>query len=463
MADNNTPTNTDLELDPSKNNADVAAKLKDQDISGKSMAPNVSANPENVLDAMMKEAESKASENDVDAQKTADEKAAADKKAADEKAAAEKDAADPAKVAEKAAAEKAAADKVEAEKKKAEDIFKDTPSLPPNASPKSAEAFATVKIKAAQEISAREAKIAELEAAKKELEAKVANPVPPEVEQELKSLREWRARLDVDIDPKFKEHDKTIDSAREFIYAQLKKSPQIGDDVIEKIKKLGGPDQIQMDKLFESLGDKTAQRLIESKLADIEHTKFNKEQAIRAAKENISGYMQERQKAVEAGAIQHNTDTEVELKKHLPKLDYLQKKDVPAGADEATKKAIAEHNASVDQTTGYVQAALKDDSPEMRAVMIIGMSRLLHIQPQLVAANARVADLEKQLKEATDKIAAFKGASVSRLRESAVPPGGKLPEAKQNEKDIFHTRATDALDKIAESIQAERARAAGNR
>src|SRR6185503_13514439 len=67
----------------------------------------------------------------------------------------------------KADDEKAAKD---AERKtyedKAEEYFKDSPKLPPNASPKSADAFREIKIRAAQEVAAREA---ELEKLKKEV------------------------------------------------------------------------------------------------------------------------------------------------------------------------------------------------------------------------------------------------------------------------------------------------------
>lgn len=460
MADNNTPS-PDQQTgfpDAGENNKKVADQLASQDINGQSNAPEVHKATGDVLDALLKEKEQAASQGDEAAKKAAEEKAAADKKAAEEKAQAEKDAQDPAKVAAKAEADKAAA----AEKAKAEDLFKDSPSLPPNASPKSAEAFATIKIKAAQEISSRDQRIAELEAEKKALEEKAANPVTPEIERELKSLREWQAKLDVEIDPKFKEYTKSIETDREFIYAQLRKSPKVTDEVIERIKKHGGPENVLMDKIFTEIGDKTIQTLVESKIAAIETAKFNRDQAIKAAKENINGYMTERQKQAEQAATRHNDDTKTILEKDLlPKLDYLKPQTVKPGADDATRKSVEAHNKWVNETLGLVNAALADDSPDMRAVMIVGMAQLLHLKPQLKSAQDRVAALEKEVAEKDKMIAEFKGASVSRLRESAVPPGGKLPEAKQTENDIFNTRATDALDKIAAGIQEERARAAG--
>lgn len=450
----------DIKAEAKKNNEDVAQKLVDQKLDGP--APlDVNKETGDVLDALLNDVQGKSA--DSDAQKKADDeaaaKAAAEKKAADDKAAA--DATDPAKKAEadKAAAE--AAEKVAAEKKKADEIFKDTPSLPQGASPKSAEAFASVKIKAAQEISAREQKITELEARVKEYEAKLQNPVPDEVKKEIDELRQWRAKLDLEVDPKFKAYDQTVESAREFIYAQLKKSPQITDEAIEKIKKLGGPENVKMDKIFEAISDPATQRLVEVKLAEIETTKFEKDKALKAARENVSSYLAERQKSLEGVATKHNADTMTHLQSILPKLDYLAEKEIPAGADANTKASIEAHNKFAKETLGYMQAALDDDSAQMRAVMITGMAQLLHIKPQLAAANAKVTKLEAELKEANDKIEKFKNASVSRLRESAVPPGGKLPE-KKDEVNI-NIAPGDALDAIAKRVQEENARAAGNK
>lgn len=465
MADNNTPPTDQTGFpDAGKNNQEVADKLAAQDINGKSNTPAAEVHKAtgDVLDALLKKNEQAANDGDEVAQKAAAEKAAADKKVAEDKAAAERDAQDPAKVAAKAEADKAASEKAAADKARADEFFKDSPTLPTNASPKSAEAFSTIKIKAAQEISAREQRIAELEAEKKVLEEKAAKPVTPEIERELKTLREWQAKLDVEIDPKFKEHTKSIEIDREFIYAQLRRSPKVTEEVIERIKKHGGPENVHLDKIFTEIGDKTIQTLVESKIASIETSKFNRDQAIKAAKENLNGYMSDREKEWQKSATKHNDDTKGILEKELlPKLDYLKTQTAKPGADEAARKSVESHNKWVGETLGLVNAALEDDSPDMRAVMIVGMAQLLYLKPQLKTAQQQVAVLEKQLAEANKMISEFKGASVSRLRESAVPPGGKLPEAKPTENDIFNTRATDALDKIAAGIQEERARASG--
>lgn len=368
--------------------------------------------------------------------------------------------------AKQKADDEAKAKEAEAVKKRAEDFFKDSPGLPPGASPKSSEAFSTIKIKAAQELSARDSKIAELDKQIKDLQEKLKNPVPPELDKEVKDLRAWRAKLDVDADPKFKEFDKQVSTAQEFIYAQLKKSPAISDEVIQEIKKFGGPENVNMSKIFDHVKDPTLQRLVESKLADIEMAKFNKEAAIKVAKENISQYMTERQKQLEQVANGDAAATQKFLGELTAKLDWFKEKKAPDNADEATKQSVNDYNNFVTDTKKQLDAALQDNSPEMKAIMIAGMAQLFHLQrthegtlAEVKTKDAVVAQKDATIKELTEKIDRLKSASVSRFRESGAPPGGNLPQPK---KDIdFTLTAGEALDNIAKGIIETRAKASG--
>lgn len=359
------------------------------------------------------------------------------------------------KVAEAAAeAEKAKAEQ-EKQLQDSEKYFKDSPGLPPNASPKSSESFSAIKIKATQEISAREAKIEELNKKLAEYEEKLKNPVPAETEKELSELRQWRAKLDVDADPKFKEFDKQISQSQEFIYAQLLKSPVITDAIIAEIKKHGGPENVKMEKIFEAIKDPTLQRLVESKIADVEMAKFNKEQAIKDAKEHIGRYMEDRSKAYQEAVSSHTTATKTHLDSLTAKLPWYAMKQAPANADAAGKEAVEKHNAFVAGLQKNVELALGDDTPEMRAIMIAGMANLLYLQPQHEAALAKIGSLEKALKEANDSVARFKNASVNRLRESNAPVGG-IPAAKKDESKLFTTPTTVALDDLAKAMFEQR-------
>ncbi len=374
------------------------------------------------------------------------------------------DTAPPAPAVEPSAEElkaKEEADRIAAERadalKKSESLFKDSPGLPPGASPKSSEAFAAVKIKAAQEIAARDKALEETQAKLKEAEEKLKAGPDPEVQKELEDHRAWRARLDVDADPKFKEFDKQVSSSQEFVYAQLLKSPAITKETIDQIKKLGGPENVNLEKIFAAIKDPTLQRIVESKVDDIEMAKFNKEQAIKAAKENITGYVAERQKAVEAGATAHNAATQKEFSELSGKLSWYAEKPVDPKADEPTRKAAEEHNKFVNETKAQLDAAFQDDSPQMRALLLVGMAQLLHLQRVRATDKTQIDTLTKTVTDLNAKLAKFANAAgTGRLRESAAPPGAP-PAPKPKDLDVT-TTTTESLDNIAKQIMEEKSR-----
>lgn len=372
---------------------------------------------------------------------------------------------DPAAIEAAEAAAKAEQERAEA-LKKSEELFKGSPGLPPGASPKSSEAFAAVKIKAAQEIAAREKELEETRAKLAELEAKANQGPDPEILKELEDHRSWRAKLDVEADPKFKEFDKQVATSQEFIYAQLRKSPNLPAGTIEKIKEYGGPENVNLTKIFDTLKDPTTQRIIESKVADIEVAKFSKDEAIKAAKANITQYVEQQRKTYEGNAAAHNTATEKEFSELSTKLTWMAPKTADPKADEATRKEVAEHNKFVADTKAQLNEALRDDSPKMRAIMLAGMAQLLNLQRvravEKAAAEAakksfdeQLAASKKALDEANAKLARFTNASVGRLREGGAPPGGRTEKPATVS---LETRTVDALDAIRDQVVQERAK-----
>lgn len=347
-----------------------------------------------------------------------------------------------------------AAPKEDPAAKRAEELFKDAPTLPAGASPKSSEAFAAVKIRAAQEVAKLEQKVQELTKTTAELSEKLKTPIPPEVTKELTELREFRARLDVDLDPKFKEYDKAVTSAQEFIYAQLRKSPVITDDVIAQIKKHGGPENVNLTKIFEAVKDPTIQRLVESKVADIEQQKFNKEQSIKTTKENIGQYLSEREKSFKQSAESHNSATKTELDKLVSKLDWLKEIKPEAGADEATTKSAQAHNEFVALTRSQLNDALQDDSPEMRAIMLAGMAQLFNLQRVHASTRAELDSIKTQLTEANALVERLKSSSRTPLTSGA-PTVVTPPKPKEN----YTMAAGDALDAIRDQVVEARTKA----
>lgn len=411
-------------------------------------------------DAMDRLAEAQAKSKEdaaVAAQKTSEEIAAAAQAAKEAAGKTPEEIAAAAEAAKKSADDAAAARTAELEK--AETFFKDSPKLPPNASPKSGEAFNSIKIKAAQEISARDQQLETLRKEKTALEELLKNPVPPELEKEISELREWRAKLDVEADPKFKEFDKAINGTRDFIYAQLQANPNVNESLIEQIKKFGGPDMIKWDKIFAGLNDPTLQRIIESKIADIEMAKFNKTQAINTAKTNIKQYVGERTKQFEQTSKAHTEATQKHLSEFVGKFDWMKEQKIDAGLDVDKRKIAEEHNAFVSQLQQELLGALNDDSPEMRAIQIAGMAQLVNLDRVHKSTVAELATAQKALKEANDTIAKFKAGSTSRLRESGAASAAAQP-VKPDEGKLFNTPAIQALDDLATQMMETRARAA---
>ena len=346
--------------------------------------------------------------------------------------------------------------KADEELKQAEEFFKDAPKLPPNASPKSSEAFSSIKIKAAQEISARESQIMELQ---KRLEA-AGKPTPEQLtkEKEVEELRQWRAKLDVEYDPKFKEFDKSIAQQREFIYAQLLANPQMKPEVIEQIKKFGGPEKVNMVKIFDAMKDPITQRIVESKLADIQMAMFQKDAAIKTARENLGQYLESKQKEGATVQIARAQEVQSKLEEHLGKLTWFAEKTAPANADEETKKEITEHNEFLTKIKGEIGAVVQDDSPETRAVLLTAAAQLFYLQRRVPGLEAKLAASEKALAETTAKWEAVKASGRSRLHESSAPAGGiTQPKAGAD----VNLRAGDALDAIAKQVMEEQAAKAG--
>lgn len=436
--------------DPQAHNAEVAAKLAAQDAAGKSTAlPDIAGvhATENALDALVQAA-------DPDAQtppepKPEDEAA---KKAAEEAAAKTRAEAD-----KKAAEEAAGRD---ANAKRAEEIFKDSPGLPQGASTKSVEAFTSIKMKAAQEVSRLEQELEKTRAQVKAIEEASKRPSPETEakEKELKELREWRAKLDVDSDPKFKEFDQKVALKQEFIYSLLKKSPVVTDKVIEEIKSFGGPEKTNFSKLFEAMKDPTLQKLIENSLAEIEVSKFEKTRAVEAAKSNVEQWMTQRQQATEQERQGRSESVKTELNGLLGRVDWFKEKVPGDKATEAEKAEAKAHNELRTQLRNELAAVIDDDSPQTKAILLTGLAKLTWLQGVHDKTLKSLETTRAELAKANELLAKVKASSTSRLRESAAPVDGKLPAKPQ---DIFTTPATDALDKLAQQITDQR-RAAGS-
>lgn len=447
-----------------KQNAETIRKQEAQDLSGHTTASDidVTAPTGSALDSLRDAAiAQKKSELDTETppapvkELTDAEKAAAEEAAKLATAAA-------AETAEKAAEETRRKEELQ---KQSETLFKDSPALPPNASPKSAEAFAAVKQRAAEQVSELTRQKSDLEKQVAELTAKANAPVPKEITDELESLRDFRAKLDVETDPKWKEFDAKVGESNEFIYAQLKKTPGITDATIADIKKLGGPAYVNMEKILAFVKDPTSKRLIEAKLSDIEMTDFQKNQAIEKAKADVKKYQEQRSKEWEEGAVAHNSNTKKALDGLTAKVPWLNKVAVDPKLDDAKKAAAEAHNTYADNMRKQLEAAAADDSAEMRALLLVGMVNSFRYEEALkaeveahAAAKKELGGIQvahkKEMDALNETVNRLKATNKSRLRDSSAPPGGGTPApvvASPNE------TAGSALDRIRQQkIEASR-------
>jgi hypothetical protein len=439
--------------DNAKVNADLAAKVAAQDIMGHSTAADPSGDAGDALDQLAKRAEEtskKAAEV-----KTAEDESAA-KEAAD-KAATEVET--PEEKAAKEAASEAASKSATSEEERVKTMFKDAPALPQGAAPKSSEAFATVKLIAAREVAKVESELLKTKEELAAIKKSAANPTTEQLEKEkeLAELREWRGKLDVDFDPKFKEFDKTIESARDFIYAQLQKSPVVTPEILSKIKQFGGPDKTNLSKVFEAMGDPTLQRVIESKVADILHARYNKEQAVQTAKQNFTEYAKARESELNQSVTGHVTQTKAQLDNMLPNLGWFKEKELAKDATPQVKADVEDHNKFVTELRPQLDAALADDSPAMRAILITGMAQLFNTQREKAKVDAQLAVITKERDSLQAKFDKVKNSSRSRLNESGANPGAVPPPAKKPDHTV---PVGDALDAIAKQVMEERERKA---
>lgn len=444
-------------------NNDISRKVASQDIMGKSLTPSETEPAQSALDKLFQENESRL-------KAAAGGKEAPNPDEAPPKPTTKPDATDPrnvtppdpaaVKAAEEAsaaeAAKAAAAAEPTAEQKRAEEIFKDAPKLPTGASPKSADAFNHVKVEAARRLMELETKLTK---AVEELETEKKRASSPSTEQlekdkEYQDLKNWRAKVDVQFDPAFKQFDKQISEASEFVYAQLKKSPKITDEHIDLIKKYGGPHKIVLKKLFAEMDDPTLQRIVEAQVSDIAKLEYQKERKIDEAKANVEQYQQERENHWKQQATAHTTETQRQLDPLLKSLDWFALKKVEDSAAPETKKAAEEHNTFVSELQNQIQGALNEDTPQMRAVLIAGLAQLFNLQREHKSTKASLAATEKERDTILAKLEKIKSSATTRLREGAAPAEGVRQPAKPAV--TTSTRTQDAVDALARQVMEER-------
>ncbi len=332
---------------------------------------------------------------------------------------------------------------------------------PPNVKPKTAEAFTQIKTLAKEAVTAAEKRAADAEAraAKLEEDAKASKSLTPETEKELEELRTFRKSLEVESDPQFKEFDTKIAANEEFILSRLKQAGA-SDELVAKVKEIGVSD-VNWDELAGKLPP-SLRRIVDAKLVENETIAENKKQAITKAKANVDEFFKARTEAEAKQTTARQEKTKAEVDRHLPQMGWLAVKPIPADAKPEEKAALEAHNKLVTETKEDIGQALQDDSPEMRAVLVLGFAQLKRVRADLAAVQAetaagrkaleaQIATLTKERDDAKKFVEKFKGASTARIQSSA-PPSGEPKKVEIN----HNTDTASALDTLLAAKLAER-------
>ena len=296
--------------------------------------------------------------------------------------------------------------------------------LPPNVRGKSAEAWAEVKQRFSTDLSARDSEIAQLKAQISEHEAKLKSAVLPDPnrDKEIEDLRQFKAKLDIEADPNFhKQFDGKIEQAQNFIFTHLA-SAGFSKESIAKIKEIG-IDKVDWEGLSGKMEPQTS-RLVQARLDEIEVAKYDKANALEAAKKNVDAYIQAQRQSYSQAGTKHVEETEQHLEdltsKHLEFLRDPEPLKATATPDErAVFEAEAAHRQSIRDA---MQAAKADDSPYMRAILIAGSGQLLNLKPRFEQLTEAHVALKSKYDTAMAWIDKVKAAGRARQKDAGADP-----------------------------------------
>lgn len=326
-------------------------------------------------------------------------------------------------------------------------------ALAETASKKSRETFEQLKATARERenaaiarAEAAEAKLAETERVAKEAQAQVGK-LTPEVEAELKELREHRAKFDREHDPEFrKRYDGKIGSNYDAIYGRLQ-SMGLPSTEIDKLKAFSP--QVRKDNILNFLKvegiSEEAKLFIQSKLMSIASTEDDREQELFQAKATAEHSLKER--AVQASQAKEEANRSVaeKVKPHFEKLELFRVKPIPESTPPEKKKVLEAQNAVAEQRRRDLYNAIVNDDVETRATAALSVPLAAHFAAENKALRARLAEAEGKLEKIT------KASATSRLSERSGTVQTKPAVVS------LETNAGDEMDRLFNEATAGRA------
>lgn len=297
-----------------------------------------------------------------------------------------------------------------------------------DASAKTVESFSAVKARAIERETAVRTELESIKARALELETKLTEAektkgtVPEEVAKELKEHREYRALHDVSSRPEFKEKfDSKIEANFEAIYSLFKQEGWT-DEKVQALKNFPEAQRVAFieQKIIPLLTD-GQKRVVSAKIFDNVNISEAKQKELDAARTDAEKILAEQREQPLKVRQQKDTEFANVLRPKLQKLAFVYPKEVPSTATPAEKAEIEAHNAFALELQDDVRRAIADESPEIRAEVVLAVPLARYQARQLKLATARAEAAEAKLAAIT------KAGNTGRLGKSAAAPEAAAP------------------------------------
>lgn len=250
---------------------------------------------------------------------------------------------------------------------------------------------------------------------------------------EIAELSKFRAMVDIQADPEFiskydQPIEKSIGSIKEMLLGM-----NVSEDLINQID---FSNTKLMDQIIGHVGehqDKFIARKLQRKVEDLIDLSDKRNESLAEQKEKYKEYIESKKK--------ENFSKEVEgegrIYKHLENIaagkdregnaktvpiPFLNKMEPKEGASQPEIEQIENHNRMVDLMTNKVQEALKMNSPEDKAELVVAAVASHYFQAQLKAAVSKIKSLETALQ----KISAVNNESVKAKATTPARNGNSL-------------------------------------
>lgn len=327
------------------------------------------------------------------------------------------------------------------------DPFEDI-KLRSDASERTKETFAELKRRAKErEEAAKNEALAHkqaLEEAKKQLEEAQGklSKLSPEIESELKELREFRATFDLERDPEFRQKFDSRKEANDRAVFEVLKKNGLKDELIEAVKKLDDEEQVnQIARWAEKLSPRD-KLFITGKLADNETVAADRQKALAEAKSRADQLLSEQRSASEKSQETFVAEVVSTLKPVLKELPFLHPKDVPSNATPKEKAEVEKHNAEAAKAQAMLLAFIEDDSPRTRSSLALAGVLAPRFRAEANSLRQELTALRKELDSIKNAGRLSRTSHSSGTAEKAAPMV-----------DIFETGAEEAIEKAWEAMQ----------